>query len=143
MRNRRDSHRGKEGAMTPLLYRLGHFCARHRAGPRGLGGGRGLGRDRGQERRLGDERRPQVARYRQPDGDQPAQRQVPQAGQRLVPIAFRAPPGDKLSQLKYKKPIQRVVKAYSKDPATTKVTGPFSEQGSSQLNKKRRSATFR
>ena len=45
-----------------------------------------------------------------------------------VPIAFRAPPGDKLSQLKYK-PIQRVVKAYSKDPATTKVTGPFSEQG--------------
>jgi uncharacterized membrane protein YdfJ with MMPL/SSD domain len=54
-----------------------------------------------------------------------------------VPIAVRAPEGQKLSDLKYKKPIQRVVKAYAKDPAITKVTGPFSEQGASQLNKKR------
>src|SRR5215213_983487 len=54
-----------------------------------------------------------------------------------VPIALRAPEGHKLSDLKYKKPIQKVVKVYSKDPAITKVTGPFSEQGADQLNKKR------
>src|SRR5215213_8972015 len=54
-----------------------------------------------------------------------------------VPIALRAPEGQKLSDLKYKKPIQRVVKAYSKDPAITQATGPFSQQGASQLNKKR------
>src|SRR5215213_8466013 len=54
-----------------------------------------------------------------------------------VPIALRAPEGAKLSDPKYKKPIQTVVKAYSKDPAITQATGPFSEQGASQVNKKR------
>ena len=51
-----------------------------------------------------------------------------------VPIALRAPEGAKLSDRKYKKPIQRVVKAYSKDPAITQATGPSSEQGAGQLN---------
>jgi uncharacterized membrane protein YdfJ with MMPL/SSD domain len=54
-----------------------------------------------------------------------------------VPIALKAPEGHKLSDPKYKKPIQRVVKAYSKDPQVTKATGPFSEQGADQLNKKK------
>ncbi len=54
-----------------------------------------------------------------------------------VPIALRAPEGKKLSDLKYKKPIQAVTKAYSKDPAITNATGPFSDQGTDQLNKKK------
>src|SRR5215207_1894496 len=53
-----------------------------------------------------------------------------------VPIAFRAPAGTKLSDTKYKKPIERVTKAYGKDPAVTHAVGPFSEQGGDQLNKK-------
>src|SRR5215207_7898628 len=52
-----------------------------------------------------------------------------------VPIAFRAPAGTKLSDTKYKKPIEQVTKAYGKDPAVTHAVGPFSEQGADQLNK--------
>jgi uncharacterized membrane protein YdfJ with MMPL/SSD domain len=53
-----------------------------------------------------------------------------------VPIAFRAPAGTKLSDSEYKKPIERVTKAYGKDPAVTQAVGPFDEQGGDQLNKK-------
>jgi RND superfamily putative drug exporter len=53
-----------------------------------------------------------------------------------VPIAFRAPSGARLSDTKYKKPIERVTKAYSKDPAITQAVGPFGEEGGDQLNKK-------
>jgi hypothetical protein len=40
-----------------------------------------------------------------------------------VPIAFRAPAGAKLSDTEYKKPIERVTKAYGKDPAVTQAIG--------------------
>jgi len=53
-----------------------------------------------------------------------------------VPIAFRAPAGTKLSDTKYKKPIERLTKAYGKDPAVMHAVGLFSEQGGDQLNKK-------
>ena len=53
-----------------------------------------------------------------------------------VPIALRALEGAKLSDSKYKKPIQRVTKAYTKDPVFTQATGPFGDQGRDQLNKK-------
>jgi uncharacterized membrane protein YdfJ with MMPL/SSD domain len=60
----------------------------------------------------------------------------PEQANGSVPIAFRAPAGTKLSDTKYKKPIQRVTKAYGKDPAITQAVGPFDEQGGDQLNKK-------
>jgi len=53
-----------------------------------------------------------------------------------VPIAFHAPPGAKLSDAKYKKPIESVTKAYEHDKAITGTVGPFSDQGTDQLNKK-------
>jgi hypothetical protein len=53
-----------------------------------------------------------------------------------VPIAFRAPSGAKLSDDKYQKPIERVTRAYSKDPAVTQAVDPYEEQGGDQLNKK-------
>ena len=60
-----------------------------------------------------------------------------QAGQRLGPHRLPRPSRRQALRTQVQEAIQRVVKAYSKDPATTKVTGPFSEQGSSQLNKKK------
>lgn len=53
-----------------------------------------------------------------------------------VPIAFRAPDGARLSNSKYKKPIQQVTKAYGKDEEISQAVGPFSGQASDQLDKK-------
>ena len=53
-----------------------------------------------------------------------------------VPIAFRAPTGSKLSDTRYKKPIEQITRTYGKDPAVTHAVGPFGEQGGDQLNKK-------
>src|SRR5215212_1731929 len=124
--------------MTPLLYRLGHFCARRSVlvlaawvvvAISVIVVAKSVGQETNDDLRLpGTDS--QIATNLLSD-------KFPKQANGSVPIAFRAPPGDKLSQLKYKKPIQRVVKAYSKDPAITKVTGPFSEQGADQLNKKR------
>ena len=123
--------------MTPLLYRLGHFCARRSVFVLAVWVvvalsvvivARSVGQETNDNLKL-------------PGTDSQAATNLlndkfPKQANGSVPIAFRAPEGDKLSDIKYKKPIQRVVKAYSKDPAITKVTGPFSEQGASQLNKK-------
>ncbi len=61
----------------------------------------------------------------------------PEQANGSVPIAFRAPAGAKLSDTRYKKPIEQVTSAYGKDSAVTHAVGPFSEQGADQLNKKR------
>jgi uncharacterized membrane protein YdfJ with MMPL/SSD domain len=124
--------------LTPLLYRLGHFCARHPAwilvvwlvvALTIVGVARSVGQETNDDLKL-------------PGTDSQAATNLlsdkfPEQANGSVPIAQRAPQGHKLSDLKYKKPIQRVVKAYSKDPAITQATGPFGEQGADQLNKKR------
>ena len=124
--------------MTPLLYRLGHLCARHPAWVLAVwvvialvvvGAARTVGMDTNDDLTL-------------PGTDSQAATNLlsdkfPDQANGSVPIALRAPDGQKLSDLKYKKPIQKIVKAYSKDPAITQATGPFGEQGSDQLNKKR------
>jgi RND superfamily putative drug exporter len=54
-----------------------------------------------------------------------------------VPIVFRAPADAKLSDSRYRKPIESVTKAYAKDPAVAEAIGPFDEQGSAQLIKQK------
>jgi uncharacterized membrane protein YdfJ with MMPL/SSD domain len=124
--------------MTPVLYRLGHFCARHRVlvltvwvvvSISVIVMARAVGSDTNDDLRLPGTDSQNATNL--------LSDKFPKQANGSVPIAFRAPEGQKLSNLKYKKPIQRVVKAYSKDPAITKVTGPFSDEGASQLNKKR------
>src|SRR5215210_5066464 len=127
----------RENALTRLLYRLGHLCARHSIvvlavwvviAVSVVGVAKTVGSDTNDDLTL-------------PGTDSQAATNLlsdkfPDQANGSVPIALRAPEGHKLSNLKYKKPIQKVVKAYSKDPAIIKVTGPFSSQGSDQLNKK-------
>ena len=124
--------------MTPLLYRLGHFCARRSVlvlaawvvvAISVIVVAKSVGQDTNDDLRLPGTDSQNATNL--------LSDKFPKQANGSVPIAFRAPEGQKLSDLKYKKPIQRVVKAYSKDPTITKVTGPFSEQGASQLNKKR------
>ena len=124
--------------MTPLLYRLGRFCTSRSMlvlavwvviAVAVVGVARSVGQETNDDLTL-------------PGTDSQAATNLlsdkfPDQADGSVPIALRAPEGQKLSDLKYKKPIQRVVKAYSKDPAITQATGPFSQQGASQLNKKR------
>jgi uncharacterized membrane protein YdfJ with MMPL/SSD domain len=124
--------------VTPLLYRLGHFCARRSVLVLAVWVviaisvvivAKSVGQETNDNLNL-------------PGTDSQAatnllSNKFPDQANGSVPIALRAPEGHKLSDLKYKKPIQKVVKVYSKDPAITKVTGPFSEQGADQLNKKR------
>ena len=123
--------------MTPLLYSLGHFCARRSVlvlvvwvviALAVVGVARGVGQETNDNVSL-------------PGTDSQAASDLlsdkfPDQANGSVPIAFRAPEGAKLTDSKYKKPIQRVVKVYAKDPAITQAVGPFSEQGGSQLNKK-------
>ncbi len=123
--------------MTPLLYRLGHFCARRSVlvlvvwvaiALAVVGVARGVGQETNDNVSL-------------PGTDSQAasdllSNKFPDQANGSVPIAFRAPEGAKLTDSKYKKPIQRVVRVYAKDPAITQAVGPFSEQGGSQLNKK-------
>jgi uncharacterized membrane protein YdfJ with MMPL/SSD domain len=123
--------------LTPLLYRLGQFCARRSVlvlvvwvvvAVAVVGVAKTVGSDTNDDLTL-------------PGTDSQAATNLlsdkfPDQANGSVPIVLRAPEGHKLSDLKYKKPIQKVVKAYSKDPAIIKVTGPFSSQGSDQLNKK-------
>ena len=123
--------------MTPLLYRLGYFCARHpvrvlvvwlMAALVIVGVARSVGQETNDNLSL-------------PGTDSQAASNLladkfPDQANGSVPIAFRAPAGTKLSDTKYKKPIERVTKAYGKDPAVTHAVGPFSEQGGDQLNKK-------
>ena len=123
--------------MTPLLYRLGHFCACHPARVLAVWlvvalAIVGVARSVGQE--TNDDLSP-------PRTDSQAASDLlgdkfPDQANGSVPIAFRAPTGAKLSDTKYKKPIKQVTKAYGKDPAVTQLVGPFSQRGSSQLNKK-------
>jgi uncharacterized membrane protein YdfJ with MMPL/SSD domain len=124
--------------MTPVLYRLGHFCARHSVLVLAVWlvvafsvviGAKTVGSDTNDDLRLPGTDSQNATNL--------LKDKFPKQANGSVPIAFRAPEGHKLSDLKYKKPIQQVVKAYSKDPAITKATGPFSEQGASQLNKKK------
>ena len=123
--------------MTPLLYRLGHFCARHPVwvivawlviSVSIVIVARSVGQETNDDLDLPG------------TGSQAATNllsdKFPDQANGSVPIALRAPEGAKLSDKKYKKPIQRVVKAYSKDPAVTQATGPLGDQGASQLNKK-------
>src|SRR3712207_3267670 len=108
----------KEIVLTPLLYRLGHFCARHRVlvlvvwlaiAISIVGVARIVGQETNDDLRLPG------------TGSQAATNllsdKFPDQANGSVPIAFRAPEGKKLTDLKYKKPIQAVTKAYSKDPA--------------------------
>ena len=124
--------------MTPLLYRLGQFCARRSVlvlavwvviAASVVIVAKTVGQETNDNLTL-------------PGTDSQAATNLlsdkfPDQANGSVPIALKAPEGHKLSDPKYKKPIQRVVKAYSKDPQVTKATGPFSEQGADQLNKKK------
>jgi RND superfamily putative drug exporter len=124
--------------LTPLLYRLGHLCARHPIAVLGVWVliaasvvfvAKTVGQDTNDDLSL-------------PGTDSQAASDLlsdkfPKQANGTVPIALRAPKGHKLTDLKYKRPIQRIVKAYSKDPAVTQATGPFGEDGSDQINKKR------
>jgi uncharacterized membrane protein YdfJ with MMPL/SSD domain len=123
--------------LTPLLYRLGHFCARHPVWVLAVWlvialaivvVARSVGQETNDDLSL-------------PGTDSQAASDLlgdkfPDQANGAVPIAFRAPAGAKLSDTKYKKPIEQVTKAYGKDPAVTHAAGPFSEQGADQLNKK-------
>ena len=130
--------------MTPLLYRLGHLCVRHHMlvlvvwlaiAIAIVGVARSIGQETNDDLKLPG------------TGSQAAtdllSDKFPAQANGSVPIAFRAPAGAKLTATKYKKPIQRVTKAYAKDPAIAKAVGPFGEQGGSQLNKKKTSAISR
>src|SRR5919107_1341954 len=128
----------KESFLTPLLYHLGRFCSRHSLVVLAIWivvaisvviGAKTVGQETNDNVKL-------------PGTDSQASTDLlkdkfPAQANGSVPIAFRAPEGKKLTNAKYKKPIQRVVKAYSKDPAITKAVGPFSDQASDQLNKKK------
>ena len=123
--------------MTPLLYRLGHFCARHPVwvivawlviSLSIVGVARSVGQETNDDLSL-------------PGTDSQAASDLlgekfPAQANGSVPIAFRAPTGAKLSDTRYKKPIESVTKAYARDPAITQSVGPFSDQGGSQINKK-------
>src|SRR5215210_1159536 len=127
----------KEKFLTPLLYHLGRFCSRHSIVVLAVWVlialsvvivARSVGQETNDNLKLpGTDSQAATNLLSDKFADQV---------NGSVPIAFRAPEGKKLSDKKYKKPIQRVVKAYSKDPAITKAVGPFSEQASDQLNKK-------
>ncbi|MBA2712148.1 MAG: MMPL family transporter, partial [Rubrobacteraceae bacterium] len=124
--------------MTPLLYRLGHFCTRRSVLV--LVGwvvvaltvvivARSVGQDTNDNVKL-------------PGTDSQAATNLlsgkfPDQANGSVPIAFRAPSSAKLSDSKYKKAIQKVTKAYAKDPGISKSVGPFSDKGGDQLNKKK------
>src|SRR5215210_173156 len=127
----------REKFLTPLLYRLGRFCA-HRSvlvlaawvliALTVVIVAKSVGQETNDNLKLpGTDSQAATNLLSDKFADQ---------ANGSVPIAFRAPEGKKLSDKKYKKPIQRVVKTYSKDPAITKAVGPFSEQASNQLNKK-------
>jgi putative drug exporter of the RND superfamily len=124
--------------LTPLLYRLGHFCARHpvwvlvvwlAVALTIVCVARTVGQETNDDLSL-------------PGTDSQAASNLlgdkfPEQANGSVPIAFRAPSGARLSETKYKKPIERVTRVYGKDPAITQAVGPFDEQGGDQLNKKR------
>jgi putative drug exporter of the RND superfamily len=123
--------------LTPLLYRLGHFCARHPVWVLVVWLMVALAIV-GMVRSVGQETNDNLSL---PGTDSQAASNLlsdkfPEQANGSVPIAFRAPPGTKLSDIKYKKPIERVTKAYGKDPALAQAVGPFDEQGGDQLNKK-------
>jgi putative drug exporter of the RND superfamily len=124
--------------LTPLLYRMGHFCARHPVWVLAVwlvvaltivGVARIVGQETNDDLSL-------------PGTDSQAASDLlrdkfPDQANGSVPIAFRAPAGAKLSDTRYKKPIEQVTSAYGKDSAVNHAVGPFSEQGADQLNKKR------
>ena len=123
--------------MTPLLYRLGHFCARHPVSVLVVWLAVALAIVC-VARTVGQETNDNLSL---PGTDSQAASNLlgdkfPDQANGSVPIAFRAPSGARLSDTKYKKPIERVTKAYGKDPAVTQAVGPFDEQGGDQLNKK-------
>ena len=115
--------------MTPLLYRLGHLCARHSVVVLAVWAvitlsvvvvARSVGQETNDDLTL-------------PGTDSQAATNLlsdkfPDQANGSVPIAFSAPEGAKLTDKKLKKPIQRVTRAYAKDPAITQALGPFSEQ---------------
>ena len=122
--------------MTPSLYRLGRFCARHPfvvvvlwlvvvAGV--IITARAVGQETNDDLTL-----PGTDGQAASDllGDK-----FPDQANGSVPIAFRAPGGSKLTNSSYEKPIKAVTKAYAKDKAIASVVGPFDEQGDGQLNK--------
>jgi putative drug exporter of the RND superfamily len=123
--------------LTPLLYRLGHFCARHPVSVLVVWLAVALAIVC-VARTVGQETNDNLSL---PGTDSQAASNLlgdkfPDQANGSVPIAFRAPSGARLSDTKYKKPIERVTKAYSKDPAITQAVGPFGEEGGDQLNKK-------
>ena len=101
--------------MTPLLYRLGHFCARHSVLVLAIWVvialsvvvvARSVGQETNDDLTL-------------PGTDSQAASDLlsdkfPDQANGSVPIALQAPEGAKLSDRKYKKPIQRVVKPIPK-----------------------------
>lgn len=112
--------------MTPLLYRLGHLCARHPVLVLAVWAvvaisvvARSVGQETNDDLTL-------PGTDSQAATDLPSDK-FPDKANGSVPIALKVPEGHKLSDFDHKKPIQRVVKAYSKDPAITKATGLFSE----------------
>jgi RND superfamily putative drug exporter len=116
--------------LTPLLYRLGYLCARHPvrvlvvwliAALVIVGVAGSFGQETNDNLSL-------------PGTDSQAasnllSNKFPDQANGSVPIAFRAPAGTKLSDTKYKKPIEQVTKAYGKDPAVTHAVGPVQRAG--------------
>ena len=124
--------------MAPVLYRLGRFCVRHPwlvvlvwavVVVGAVVAITGVGQETNDNLTL-------------PGTDSQAATDLlsdkfPKQANGSVPIVFRAPSGDKLTDSRYEKPIKNVTKAYAKDPAISKAVGPFDEQGEAQLNKKK------
>jgi putative drug exporter of the RND superfamily len=122
--------------MTGPLYRLGQFCARHK-GPVLLAwialviavvvAARSAGQETSDNLTLpgtGSEAATDLLEAK-----------FPSEANGSVPIAFRAPPGDKVTDQKYQQPIEQVTKRYANDPMVEQAVSPLSSQGKGQVNK--------
>jgi RND superfamily putative drug exporter len=122
--------------VTPHLYRLGGFCARHRWAVLavwliiliGLGGwARAAGQSLNDDLSL-------------PGTDSQAatdllDQRFPAQANGMNPIVLVAPPGHKVTDQQYKAPIDDSVKAMQANPIVVNAINPLSDSGSSQVSK--------
>ena len=122
--------------MTRPLYALGRLCVRHRfivlivwivAVVALAAVARGVGQQTSDNLRL-----PGTDSQRATDI---LTAQFPEQANGTNPITLRVPKGQKLSDSKYKGPIDDVVNAYKHDKAVQKVVSPLSSDGAGQLAK--------
>jgi RND superfamily putative drug exporter len=122
--------------MTGPLYRLGGFCSRHGTwvllawiaiAAVIVIGARSVGQDTNDDLKLPG------------TGSQAAtdllDAKFPSQANGTIPIAFRAPAGDKLTATKYQNAVAKATKNYSNDPDVEQAVSPFSKDGAGQLNK--------